>query len=192
MYNQRTASLHRHVLDEINFYRKLLQMSELPRSEAFSEFQSNDQVSHTSTHLSLTPAASATTKLESMPNEILDRIAALMDDKTIWQPSHAIRYYKYISTAMFGVMQLDEKGLRRPSGLWPALKWHNIGIRTPRPRKDGEPISLFPLSHLHAVGTYSRILSKHGGYAEVQTWEGMETVVGALPEMLELTDGFMD
>ncbi|KAJ3233128.1 hypothetical protein HDU81_002484 [Chytriomyces hyalinus] len=140
MLNQRTASLHRHALDEINYYRRLLQLSPLPRIEAFSASQSGDQATErsSSTSLSFTPTVSAAATLESMPREILDRIAAFMNGRTIWRLSHAVPYYKYISSAMLDVMKCTN-GPRQAQRLWPVLEWH-VG----RPGR-----SAFPISHIH-------------------------------------------
>ncbi|KAJ3265099.1 hypothetical protein HDU77_006534 [Chytriomyces hyalinus] len=177
LHNQRTASLHRHALDEINYYRRLLQMSPVSCIDGFSE----DQASHTASSSS---TSSAVTTLESMPVEILDRITAFTDGETVWQLSHAVRYYKYISSAMFNVMQCERRP-SHPDRLWPAFMWFDTGVGLMAP----PDTSVFPVSHLHTVGTYSRILSKHGGYAEVETWEDMETLFGAMPEMLDVRFG---
>ncbi|KAI8826307.1 hypothetical protein BJ741DRAFT_671479 [Chytriomyces cf. hyalinus JEL632] len=120
-----------------------------------------------------------------MPPELLDRIAAHVDGDSIRYLTHAAPYFKYISSAMFGVMQLVEEDDQYlgSSYYWPGLKLDDIGIDTPPPGGG----NLYPHSHLNAIESYSRILSKHGGYAEVIAKEGMGIMVYFLPKMLELT-----
>ncbi|KAJ3261427.1 hypothetical protein HDU77_000866 [Chytriomyces hyalinus] len=184
-HNQRTESLHRHALDEINFYRRLLQMSQLSRIDAFSEFQSGEQLSLTasssSTLQSVTATIPAARTLESMPPEILDRIAAHVDGDAIWLLARAIPYFKYISTAMFEVIRTAKPNLPRRQisrFFWPEFRWDFIR---------GGASFTFPLAHLHAVGTYSRILSKHGGHARFHAYEDMNIMLGAMPEKLSFS-----
>ncbi|KAJ3226294.1 hypothetical protein HDU81_007371 [Chytriomyces hyalinus] len=110
--------------------------------------------------------------LESMPPEILDQIASFLSaDHDILHLSHAVRYYKYISHAMFYYAHAL-KNPPRPADLWPRIKVQH-GLYSTRP----------PTQQL--LGAYSRILSNHGGTASVDKPVGLN-ILNILPERLEV------
>ncbi|KAJ3231974.1 hypothetical protein HDU78_007421 [Chytriomyces hyalinus] len=155
LHADHVQSLHQKALDELNFYRKLLQMDPLTSMDAF-ELSSEIAVDeHALCPGSITrPAA-----FETMPPEILDRIAQFVDSDSILPLCHALPYYKYISTAMFNFAHRFPEEKYTPSKLWPDMHFPGSYI----PGKYPE----FPIQHLHAVGTYARIISKNSGNVHV-------------------------
>ncbi|KAI8819290.1 hypothetical protein BJ741DRAFT_684461 [Chytriomyces cf. hyalinus JEL632] len=68
------------------------------------------------------PAILSRDSLESMPPEILDRIASFVRaDHDILHVCHAVRYYKYISDVMFNYAHELTKP-PSPADLWPRIK----------------------------------------------------------------------
>ncbi|KAJ3250125.1 hypothetical protein HDU77_007082 [Chytriomyces hyalinus] len=105
-----------------------------------------------------------------MPPEVLDRIASFVRASDILQLCHAVRYFKYISRAMFEFGHLCEiHKASRPETLWPIVD-----------------VSVMKPTHLRALGTYSRVLSKHGGSAYINYKAGMEALLPVLPENLQV------
>ncbi|KAJ3389000.1 hypothetical protein HDU80_011586, partial [Chytriomyces hyalinus] len=130
------------------------------------------------------PATAVIPTLESMPPEILDLIASFVDGISILQLCHAVRYYKYISQAMFDIgypltLQTSQKFVQL--NFWPCAY-----LQKP---SDCDVFATMPIaaSHMHAFQTYSNILSKHGGYASIDATA--MTMVGALPKNVEVEVG---
>ncbi|KAJ3237361.1 hypothetical protein HDU81_009583 [Chytriomyces hyalinus] len=90
---------------------------------------------------------------------------------------------RWVDRLMLSVMQLDETFEPHPGVFWPALRWNQSGIQTP----EAEYQQLYPVNHLNIIESYSRVLSRHGGYAEFEAKDGMGFILPFLPDMLELT-----
>ncbi|KAJ3406944.1 hypothetical protein HDU80_010004 [Chytriomyces hyalinus] len=171
------TALQRQMLEEVNSLRKLLQM------QSIHSFVLSPPVA---TPACAAPACTAPSRpvlqftpsiptLESMPPEALDRIASFVGASDILQLCHAVRYFKYISKAMFDFGQLCEiHKASRPETLWPIVDV--VLFRN----------SVLKPTHLRALGTYSRVLSKHGGSASINYSAGMEAILPVLPENLEV------
>ncbi|KAJ3240613.1 hypothetical protein HDU77_011108 [Chytriomyces hyalinus] len=119
---------------------------------------------------------------ETMPPEILDRIAQFVDSDSILPLCHAMPYYKYISTAMFNFAHRFPFENYTPSKLWPDM-------HLPIILDEESETTLFPIQHLHAAGTYTRIISKHGGVVQVPCSQDVLYHLGALPDLLSLRPG---
>ncbi|KAJ3225974.1 hypothetical protein HDU81_007563, partial [Chytriomyces hyalinus] len=166
-------AMQQQMLDEVNSLRKLLQMQ--PFETIYSCFLSTPA----STAASCPSVVAAPTRpalefmplrptLGSMPPEILDRIVSFVSGVDILQLCHAVRDFKHISKAMFEFARALKKP-PKPVDLWPRINVRHI-------RK------WIAAAHLPALGAYSRILSKHGGYAIMDDSRGMGAVLIALPE----------
>ncbi|KAI8821548.1 hypothetical protein BJ741DRAFT_672680 [Chytriomyces cf. hyalinus JEL632] len=97
------------------------------------------------------------------PQEVLDCIALFVNGSDIRQLCHAIRCFKYISKTMFDFGHL----FKVHNAPRPAKLWHSNDVQLVC------NLVLKP-THLRAPGTYSSVLSKHGGYASVDDSAGME------------------
>ncbi|KAJ3263258.1 hypothetical protein HDU77_011040 [Chytriomyces hyalinus] len=174
------------MLDEVNSYRKLLQMP-LLRSIESSLLTLSKTAASTTAHPSIDIAPSKPEKpskitLESMPPEILDRIVSFVRGDDILRWCHAVPYFKYISKAMYDFGYPIRTRYRRGTvhfNFWPC-----VNLRQPR-HTPYEAILPVPLSHLHALQKYSAVLSKHSGYASIDDSTGI-TVLGAIPENIEV------
>ncbi|TPX42346.1 hypothetical protein CcCBS67573_g10518, partial [Chytriomyces confervae] len=165
-------------LDELNFYRKLLQMDPLTTMDAF-ELSSEIAVDEPALCLgSVTRSAS----FEAMPPEILDRIVQFVDSDSILPLCHALPYYKYISTAMVNFAHRFPEEKYTPSKLWPDM-------HLPIHQSYMSEATDFPIQHLHAVGTYARIISKNSGNVHVPCSQHVLNYLGALPDVLSLCPG---
>ncbi|KAJ3223151.1 hypothetical protein HDU81_009377 [Chytriomyces hyalinus] len=122
----------------------------------------------------------STRTLESMPPEILDRIASFVRCNDILRLCHAVPLFKYISKATFDFAHGPK--LRRTDKPVKSFMWPYLNL-VGGPFESTLPV---PVSHLHALQTYSTILNKHGGYASIDDSIGMEGVLGAVPESLDL------
>ncbi|KAJ3226157.1 hypothetical protein HDU81_007450 [Chytriomyces hyalinus] len=171
----REQCVHDAVLNEINLYRTLLRMPPLASVAAFSppsQPVTPDIPKPVSPHF------------ESMPTEILDRIASFVDGDSILNLCHSIPYFKYISKAMMDIADTFPSYDRL--NFWPHYK-------LPTARWTIE----YPLSgnidyknrHLYALSVYSRIVSRHSGSATVACSKGFDNVVGALPDNLKVIIG---
>ncbi|KAJ3223065.1 hypothetical protein HDU78_011496, partial [Chytriomyces hyalinus] len=177
-------SLQQQMLNEVNSYRKLLQMPSLTSIDSSFLTLLKAPVSNTvcpsiDTVSSILAMPSKRT-LEAMPPEILDRIASFVrNGHDILKLSHAVRYYKYISKAMFDFgHHLRMSWPRRfKLNFWPCLRLSRGSSHWTLP---------VPISHMHALQTYSNILNKHGGYASIDDSAGMQAILGALPEIIEV------
>ncbi|KAJ3223745.1 hypothetical protein HDU78_011192, partial [Chytriomyces hyalinus] len=130
------------------------------------------------------PVTAVIPTLESMPPEILDLIASFVEGISILRLCHAVRYYKYISQAMFDIgypLTLQKSSKFAQLNFWPCAY-----LRKP---SDGDVFATMPIpaSHMHAFETYSNILSKHGGYASIDSTS--MTMVGALPKNMVVDVG---
>ncbi|KAJ3266665.1 hypothetical protein HDU77_011414 [Chytriomyces hyalinus] len=117
-----------------------------------------------------------------MPPEILDRIVSFVRGDDILRWCHAVPYFKYISKAMYDFGYPIRTRYQRGTvhfNFWPCV---NLRQPTHTPYEAMLPV---PLSHLHALQTYSAVLSKHGGYARIDDSTGI-TVLGAIPENIEV------
>ncbi|KAJ3220913.1 hypothetical protein HDU81_011092 [Chytriomyces hyalinus] len=178
-------SLQQQILDELNSYRKLLQMPLLTSIDSSILAVSKSAVSTTACPSIDTtptiPAMHSKRLLKAMPPEILDRIASFVSSELdILQLSHAVRYFKYISKAMFDFgypLRTLYPQRTVKFNYWPCLDVV---------RGRCMPTLPVPISHLHALQSYSKILSKHGGYASIDDPTGMEVILGALPESIEV------
>ncbi|TPX45380.1 hypothetical protein CcCBS67573_g10371 [Chytriomyces confervae] len=166
-------SVQQRALDELNFYRKLLQLDPLASLDAFDSSTAIDEPIS-----SINRSAS----FETMPPEILDRIVQFVDGKSILSLCHAMPYYKYISTAMFDFAHRFPDDYYKPSELWPDLYFPTI-------RNDKTKTTDFPIQHLHAAGVYSRIVSKNGGHVHVPCSKNVLNYLGALPDVLSVHNG---
>ncbi|KAJ3240293.1 hypothetical protein HDU81_004208 [Chytriomyces hyalinus] len=175
------------MLDEVNSYRKLLQMPLLTRIESsFLTLSKTPAPTAVCPSIDTVPSISALSSrrtLESMPAEILDRIPSYVSGDDILQLCHAVRYFKYISKAMFDFgCALPRDNPRRlvHFNFWPC-----VYLRQPPAPEPFEQTLPVPISHLYALQKYSAILSKHGGYASIDDSTGL-AMLGALPESIEL------
>ncbi|KAJ3242149.1 hypothetical protein HDU77_010900 [Chytriomyces hyalinus] len=115
---------------------------------------------------------------EMMPPEILDRIVHFVDSDSILPLCHALRYYKYISTAMFDAAHRFPKERYTPSKLWPNMCIPGLlSAYSKRVKKKGPVIE------------YARIVAKHGGNVTVPCSWNVLNYLGALPEVLSLSPG---
>ncbi|KAJ3236840.1 hypothetical protein HDU81_010306 [Chytriomyces hyalinus] len=169
-------ALQQQMIHQANSYRRLLQMPLLTGMD--------------SAFLPKTPATTPVCKsidtlpskptLESMPTEMLDRIASFVPRDSILQLCHAVPYYKYISTAMFDFAhphKLRKQGKPLLFNVWPHLCLDDLPFESTLP---------VPISRLHALETYSNIVSKLGGHVVIEDLEGMEAILGALPERIDV------
>ncbi|TPX52371.1 glutamine synthetase [Chytriomyces confervae] len=171
-------SLHQRALDELNLYRKLLQMDALTSMDAF-ELSTDAAIDERTPCLrSITRSAS----FETIPPEILDRIVCFVDSNSILPLCHALPYYKYISTAMFGFAHRFECEGYTLSMLWPDL-------HLPVNQNEESETTHFPIQHLYAAGTYARIISKHGGVVQVPCSKNAFNYFGALPDVVSVCPG---
>ncbi|KAI8823800.1 hypothetical protein BJ741DRAFT_634315 [Chytriomyces cf. hyalinus JEL632] len=155
--------------NEVNSSCKLHQM---PRPKSVNRSLTAPSRTAPSMSINSAPAMPSRSTLESMPPEILDQIASLVSSGDIVRLCHAIRSFKYISQAMFDFARVLNKPLK-PVDLWPRIK-----VRT--------NLYSIPPSTRHLLGMYSRILSKHGGYATVSKSFGVEAILGDLPATIEV------
>ncbi|KAJ3381985.1 hypothetical protein HDU80_001656, partial [Chytriomyces hyalinus] len=82
---------------------------------------------------------------ETMPPEILVRIAQFVDSKSILPLCHSIPCYKYISAAMFDFAHRFPYKEYTLSKLWPDMYFPEIlTFKTKWPD--------FPIEHMHAAG----------------------------------------
>ncbi|KAJ3402767.1 hypothetical protein HDU80_004774 [Chytriomyces hyalinus] len=189
---QRTIqSLQQQMLDEANSYRKLLQMK--PLSSVDSPFIAPLKT-RVSTSTTVCPSIEAAPSvpamcsrpiLESMPPEILDRIAMFVG-RDILRLCHAVRYYKYISQAMFDYGREVKTHDGEPRVINEVDFWPYLYLRLPSAEEPFERTPPVAISHLHALQNYSNIIARHGGHAMIDDLSGMETILGALPDNLEV------
>ncbi|KAJ3281195.1 hypothetical protein HDU79_011029, partial [Rhizoclosmatium sp. JEL0117] len=100
--------------------------------------------------------------LESLPDEVLDQIAGLVNDKdSIMNLCHAVPYYKYISKAIYDVAKAieDDVGEVEFDILWPFF--HFPPFDTIR----------IPLKHRFKFFTYARVLQKNGCGADIKLYD---------------------
>ncbi|KAJ3399166.1 hypothetical protein CcCBS67573_g04169 [Chytriomyces confervae] len=174
---QRHELAQRRMLDEVNALRKQLQMQPFENiCESFFA-RSPTAVCPSARIASSRPEVMPSRRmLESMPPEVLDRIASFVSGDDIVQLCHAVRYFKYISKAMYDfALRLQIRTPPRPADLWPRMCMESFLLLISEP-----PI-------LRALGTYSRILSKHGGCASFDYHGAMSNDFGAFPESLEVS-----
>ncbi|KAJ3381598.1 hypothetical protein HDU80_001746, partial [Chytriomyces hyalinus] len=165
-------------LDELNFYRKLLQMDPLT---TLDEPSADLSIVKPAPFLgSITRSAA----FETMPPEILDHIAQFVDSDSILPLCHALPYYKYISAAMFDFKIRFEDEMYKPSKLWPDMHFPGSYIRATYSGR-----TKFPVQHMHAAGVYARIVSKHGGIVHVPCSKNVVTYMGALPDVVSVHPG---
>ncbi|KAJ3240265.1 hypothetical protein HDU78_002368 [Chytriomyces hyalinus] len=171
------------MLDEVNSLRKLLQMPLLPPVDSsFLQKKTTTCLSIDAT--TSMPAIPSIPTLESLPPEILDQIASLVIGYDIVHLSHAVRYFKYISKAIFDFGQpLQTLTLYRQVKLF---TWPCVLLMQPTMGLPYESTLPVPISQLRALHTYSKILNKHGGYAMIDDSVGTEAFLGALPEVVEV------
>ncbi|KAJ3240524.1 hypothetical protein HDU77_011117 [Chytriomyces hyalinus] len=160
-------SLHQRALDELNFYRKLLQLGPLTSMDAF-ELPSGKAIDNSAPCLGSITRRSAAFQL--MPPEILDRILQFVRAESILPLCHALPYYKYISTAMFDFAHRFPNEHYTPSKLWPDMHLSKT--------------TNFPIQHMHAAGVYARIVSKHGGHVHMPGSKDALIYLGILPDVL--------
>ncbi|KAJ3377421.1 hypothetical protein HDU80_003287 [Chytriomyces hyalinus] len=172
-------SLQQRALDELNFYRKLLQLDLLTTMEAFASSAEDADTQPAARTGSVTrPAA-----LGTMPTEILDQIVQFVDGESILPLCHALPYFKYISTAMFEFAHRFSFEHYTLSRLWPDMHLPKYQTRESR------AANCFPVKHLHAAGVYSRIVSKNGGNVHVSCSENVFNYLGALSDEVSLCPG---
>ncbi|KAJ3236841.1 hypothetical protein HDU81_010307 [Chytriomyces hyalinus] len=164
-------ALQQQMLGEVNSLRKRLQMQPL---ESIDSYLLSVPISTVVCSPMDKPDPPLKSTLECMPPEILDQIASSVSGQDIVQLCHAVPYFKYISKAMFDfAYPLKMHQPPRPVDLWPRLNMRCIGKWT-------------LTSQLRQLETYSRILSKHGGYASLDDSCRVAVIVGALPTILEV------
>ncbi|KAJ3047993.1 hypothetical protein HDU99_009303, partial [Rhizoclosmatium hyalinum] len=103
---QQNAELERRLanaLADINTLRCMLKAPPVKHIE-HALLPESPIISRLNYHVAVTSASGKPT-LESMPDEVLDRIASFVDAGSIMKLSHAVRYYKYISTAMYALKE---------------------------------------------------------------------------------------
>ncbi|KAJ3406942.1 hypothetical protein HDU80_010002 [Chytriomyces hyalinus] len=166
------TALQRQILEEVNSLRKLLQMQSIHSFVLSPPVATPACTALSRPVLQLKPSRP---KLESMPPEALDRIASFVGASDILQLCHAVRYFKYISKAMFDFGHLCKiHYASRPERLWPIMDLDLFSNSVLKP------------THLRALETYSRVLSKPGGSAIIDCSAGMEAILPVLPENLEV------
>ncbi|KAJ3221183.1 hypothetical protein HDU81_010827 [Chytriomyces hyalinus] len=168
-------SLHQRALEELNFYRKLLQLDPLTSMGAFESSTDAAVDEPTASPESITRSAA----LGTMPAEILDRIVQFVDDESIMPLCHAMPYYKYISAAMFDFALRFPDEYDTPSELWPDLF-------LPRIQNSESVLTDFQIQNVHAIGVYSRIVSKHGGTVNVPCAKNVFNFLGTFPDVVSV------
>ncbi|KAI8833632.1 hypothetical protein BJ741DRAFT_650550 [Chytriomyces cf. hyalinus JEL632] len=157
----------------LNFYRKLLQMGPLTSMDAFeSSYKSTPR------QISITQSPA----FETIPPDILDRIAQFVDADSILPLCHSMPYYKYIATAMFDYARRFPNDGYTPYELWPNMSLPMI--ETPESN-----IIDFPVKHVRAAGVYSSITSKKGGEINVPCSKNVLNYLGALPDVVSVNPG---
>ncbi|KAJ3219230.1 hypothetical protein HDU81_000370, partial [Chytriomyces hyalinus] len=168
------------MLGEINFYRKLLRLDPM----SLDDFSPPPSQLMTANSSIISNTMMPTARFESMPPEILDRIASFVDGDSIVQLCHSMPYFKYISKAMLDLANVFPEDFEQPEDLWPTfhmpsvvqianlLWWEKLVI---------------PTRHLYTLGMYSRAIAKHGSYASVHCAVGLDDVLGALPDTLHVS-----
>ncbi|KAJ3230168.1 hypothetical protein HDU77_001365, partial [Chytriomyces hyalinus] len=119
-----------------------------------------------------------------MPLEIFDLFASFVGSVLSCSCAMLSAYYKYISQAMFDfgyLLTLQKSSKFVQFTCWPCVLLQQSSLFG--------LLKMFPIpaSHMHALQTYSNILSKHGGYVSIDS-TGM-TVLGNLPENVEVEIG---
>ncbi|KAJ3396350.1 hypothetical protein HDU80_009994 [Chytriomyces hyalinus] len=174
------------MLSDANSYRKLLQMPLLTSIDGpvltLSKAAVSLPISLSIDTAPSIPVMPSKRTLESMPPEILDRIVSFVRGDDILHWCHAVPYFKYISKAMYDFGYPIRS--RYQQALVQFSFWPCVNLQQPA-HMPYEAILPVPLSHLHALQTYSAVLSKHGGYARIDDSTGI-TVLGALPEHVEV------
>ncbi|KAI8830672.1 hypothetical protein BJ741DRAFT_619533 [Chytriomyces cf. hyalinus JEL632] len=157
------------MLKELNTYQKQLQIL----TSVNDLFPSKTTPCPSANIVPAMPAMPSGYTLESMPPEILDRIASFVSaSHDILRLCHTVRYFKYISKAMFDFASAF-KPPRKPVDLWPRIKVETVLYTIP------------PLKR-QLLGAYSRILSKHGGSATIKKSFRVEAILGVLPQTVEV------
>ncbi|KAJ3218168.1 hypothetical protein HDU81_000665, partial [Chytriomyces hyalinus] len=128
------------------------------------------------------PSATRSVAIETMPPDILDRLAKFVDGDSILPLCHAMPYYEYISTAMFDFAHRFPFENYAPFKLWP-------NMRLPMNPDEELEIRDFPTKHLHVAGVYSRIVSKHDGKVYVPCCKNIFNYLGALPDLVSVHCG---
>ncbi|KAJ3400403.1 hypothetical protein HDU80_006990 [Chytriomyces hyalinus] len=177
-------TLQQQMLDDANSYRKLLQMP-LLTSISLAKTSVSSTAHPSIDIVSSAPSVPSRSRLESMLPEILDRIASFVTGASILQLCHAVRYYKYISQAMFDFAHpLPTRNRPKPLDVsfWPCVFLGQSPAVVPF-----EEAPRVPMSHLHVLQSFSSILNKHGGYASIDDSPGTDAFLGALPENVNLS-----
>ncbi|KAI8820344.1 hypothetical protein BJ741DRAFT_127318 [Chytriomyces cf. hyalinus JEL632] len=177
-HTDHVQSLHQRALDELNIYCKLLQLGPLTSMVAFESSAEHTNVETALCLESITRSAA----LEAMPPEILDRIVQFVGADWILPLCHSIPCYKYISTAMFDFAHRFPNEDYILDELWP-----NVFL----PSRQNSELELtdFQIQHIHAVGVYSGIISKHGGTVIVPCSKNILNSLGTFPGVLSVYPG---
>ncbi|KAJ3252164.1 hypothetical protein HDU77_005278 [Chytriomyces hyalinus] len=188
---QRHELAQQRMLNEVNSLRRLLQMQSFeslstPVSTPLCSSIDNSPSRPAPESVPLRPtdesmpskpalaSKPSKTSFGSMPPEILDRIVSSVSGDDILQLCHAVRYFKYISAAMYAFARRPRayKALN-PSDFWPHLDVRRFLNSTLKPRFLG-------------LASYSRILSKHGGCAIISDHQNIVAVLEHLPESVHV------
>ncbi|KAI8835356.1 hypothetical protein BJ741DRAFT_607740, partial [Chytriomyces cf. hyalinus JEL632] len=169
-------SLHQRAINELNLYRKLLQMD--PLTSVDESFADHAIVKPTP-YLGSSPCSAA---FQTMPVEILEHIVQYVGADSILPLCHALPNYKHVSTAMFDFANRFPNEKYTPSKLWPDMYF-------PKFKNTETNMTEFPIQHMHAVGAYARIISKHGGNVFVPCSKNVFNYLGALPDVLSVFPG---
>ncbi|ORY53459.1 hypothetical protein BCR33DRAFT_955 [Rhizoclosmatium globosum] len=100
--------------------------------------------------------------LESLPGEILDKIASYIDRRSVKKLAHAVPYYKYISTAMFALV-----GYPSVNSSWPHFQ-------LPEFRVSVQDYDISPSDQIFKVYTYCRVLQRNQGVVLLNVYPGLD------------------
>ncbi|KAJ3229076.1 hypothetical protein HDU78_009269, partial [Chytriomyces hyalinus] len=167
------------MLGEINFYRKLLRLDPMSL-DAFSPPPSQLTINPSFVSNTMMPTA----RFESMPPEILDRIASFVDGDSIVQLCHSMPYFKYISKAMLDLANVFPEDFEQPEDIRPTFHMPSVVLIANLLWWEKLVI---PTRHLYTLGMYSRVIARHGSYASVHCAVGLDDVLGALPDTLHIS-----
>ncbi|KAJ3296554.1 hypothetical protein HDU79_006391 [Rhizoclosmatium sp. JEL0117] len=166
----------RAALEEINHFRKLLDMAPLQTIQVSS-----------SSITTYTLKKRETVGLATLPPEILNHIVTLMDSKYIMPFCQAVPQLKHISQAIYDVGKAFKMKLNM---IWPEfwfpVEWIEDDFYKSRFRP-GNPI---PISgkNLVSISKLTHLLSRYGGVAKVQmsTLDYLEHVMPLLPNVVDV------
>ncbi|KAJ3028369.1 UNVERIFIED_CONTAM: hypothetical protein HDU68_001835 [Siphonaria sp. JEL0065] len=167
---------------------KTQELSQAQCRIAFLEVQLSAALAAMS-NLRLADAPPSQSRLQSLPQELLDQIASYMDSKSILPLCHAVPSLKHISKAIFDVgatfiMPID--------WLWPEfqlpVQFHDVPDQLGIKRLPLSPLGLTSARNRWKVETLLNLITQYDGVAKVQihSFEYFDSIVDLLPNTIDL------